>query len=726
MRFSHFTIGHNSNEELALNLAFYKKLGFEIVELVGDSQVWIHDFSNTSGLGATIELVVRSTEGIPVSDVSFAVPDLENKFSMMKSAGITCTMSKPFMKKPYVSVYDRVGNLINLEGSIKFAENMALANAKQVRLSENTNSESNEKVRSCLDISAAKRIGMLTSGGDSSGMNASVRAMTRIAIARGCIPFAIYEGFQGLVDGGDKIKQFGWEDVRGFLSKGGTQIGNCYLTLGTARCAAFRSRSGRLDAAFNLVKNGIDALVVVGGDGSLTGANILRQEWTGLIDELVSIGRLTVDESANLRSGLSIVGLVGSIDNDMSATDITIGAVTSLHRICESVDSLASTASSHQRAFVVEVMGRHCGWLALMAAIAVGADWVCLPERPPPQNVDRYENDWQSELCDIVKQCRKIGNRKTIIVVCEGAIDRNLNPIKAHEIRKVLEDRLGLDTRVTTLGHVQRGGKPCAFDRYLATSQGAHAIDAILHAGPDDPAPMIGMSNNKIVSVPLMEAVKLTQSVTTAIAAKDFKTAMEHRDPDFKSSFDAFINSTRICEDNDLRDTSDQLRIGIIHVGAPAGGMNAATRIAARLCLSKGFTPVGIKNGFLGLVKDEIIILKWQDVIGWQTRGGSELGCNRGHPQPLSWEETRNLKDVDFIDLGSIAYHLQKHKISALLFVGGFEAYTSQLTLTMARSAYPAFCIPMILIPATVSNNVPGTEYSLGSDTVLIYTDSRH
>ena len=209
-----------------------------------------------------------------------------------------------------------------------------------------------------------KRIGVLTSGGDSQGMNAAVRAITRFALQKDCIPFAIYEGYQGLVDGGDKIKQLGWEDVRGFLSMGGTVIG-------TARCLAFRERSGRLKAVYNMIKNGIDALIVIGGDGSLTGADLLRSEWTGLLQELVESGKLTENEIQEYKDHLTIVGMVGSIDNDMSMTDITIGAMSSLHRICESLDALSSTASSHQRAFVVEVMGRHCGWLALMAGIAV-------------------------------------------------------------------------------------------------------------------------------------------------------------------------------------------------------------------------------------------------------------------------------------------------------------------------------------------------------------------
>lgn len=333
-------------------------------------------------------------------------------------------------------------------------------------------------------------------------MNAAVRSITRVALQKGCVPYAVYEGFQGLVDGGSKIKVLGWDSVRGYLAKGGTLIG-------TARCLAFREREGRLQACFNLVKNGIDALVVIGGDGSLTGADILRAEWSGLVDELVATGRLTKEESDHLRTDLSIVGLVGSIDNDMSATDITIGAVTSLHRICESVDSLVSTAQSHQRAFVVEVMGRHCGWLALMAAIAVGADCVFLPERPPPFNQEKYGKNWEEEMCDIVSRNRASGNRKSLIIVAEGAHDCDLNPIKSDTVKKVLEKNLKLDTRVTTLGHVQRGGSTCAFDRYLATVQGEEAVEAILRSTRDTLAPMIGMSHNEIISVPLMEAVKM-------------------------------------------------------------------------------------------------------------------------------------------------------------------------------------------------------------------------
>jgi len=560
-----------------------------------------------------------------------------------------------------------------------------------------------------------KSVGILTSGGDSSGMNAAVRAVVRVALTKGITPYAIYEGYQGMVDGGDKIKALSWEDVGDWLAIGGTEIG-------TARCQEFRTVEGRLTAVRNLVKSGIDALVICGGDGSLTGADFLRAEWTDFVDRLVKQKRLTEEEAAPYRSQLTIVGLVGSIDNDMAQTDLTIGAMTALQRICEALDSIKSTALSHQRAFVVEVMGRHCGWLGLMAAIACGADWLFLPELPPPIG-DEFiaSGDWETEMCDILSKDRKLGNRKTIVIVCEGAIDRNLKPIKPEYVKDVLTKRLNFDTRVTCLGHVQRGGAPSAYDRYLATIQSDEAIKAVLRSTPDTPSPMIGIQQNKITSIPLMEAVSLTHSVSEAVSKKDFNRAMELRDPDFKDAYNAYVESTLYDLYKGKYDRPGKLRIGIMHVGAPAGGMNAATRTAVRLCLNRGHIPIGIYNGFTGLSKGQAETLSWQEVSGWTTRGGSELGTNRVQPLPVS-SNAMPLKYFDsseFIDAGIVAYNFQKLKLQGLIIIGGFEAYSSILTLAQCRNIYPSFCIPMVHIPATVSNNVPGTEYSLGSDTAI-------
>lgn len=238
---------------------------------------------------------------------------------------------------------------------------------------------------------AKKKIAIMTSGGDSPGMNGVVRAVVRTALHMGCEPYCIYDGYEGLVVGGDQIKKAEWGDVRNYLGQGGTLIG-------TRRCMAFYERPGRLTAAKNMILNGIDALIICGGDGSLTGADKFRAEWPSLIEELVSSGQLKKEQVDPYRH-LNIVGLVGSIDNDMSGTDATIGCYSALERICEMVDYIEATASSHSRAFVIEVMGRHCGWLALMAGVATGADFIFIPEKPREEN-------WEEEMCDIVKRVR--------------------------------------------------------------------------------------------------------------------------------------------------------------------------------------------------------------------------------------------------------------------------------------------------------------------------------
>ena len=238
-----------------------------------------------------------------------------------------------------------------------------------------------------ITLPKQRRIGVMTSGGDAPGMNGVVRAVIRSSIAKGCEAYGIFEGYEGLVQGGDLIKPMGWEDVRGWLSIGGTLIG-------TARCKAFYERPGRRTAAKNMILNGINALVICGGDGSLTGADKFRAEWPYLLQELVESKELTPEQITPFKH-LNIVGLVGSIDNDLSSTDATIGCYSSLSRICEAVDCIDATATSHQRAFVIEVMGRHCGWLALMSALSTGADFVFIPENPPAE-------DWKDQMCSVI------------------------------------------------------------------------------------------------------------------------------------------------------------------------------------------------------------------------------------------------------------------------------------------------------------------------------------
>ncbi|KAI5289516.1 6-phosphofructokinase, alpha subunit [Ascosphaera aggregata] len=563
-----------------------------------------------------------------------------------------------------------------------------------------------------------KKIAVLTSGGDAPGMNGVVRAVVRTAIHWSCEAYAVHEGYEGLVAGGHNIRRMHWEDVRGWLSRGGTLVGS-------ARSETFRTREGRLKACANLVRRGIDALVVCGGDGSLTGADLFRREWPSLLDELVEKNEMTAEQVEPHRF-LNIVGTVGSIDNDMSGTDSTIGCYSSLHRICSAVDDVFDTAASHQRGFIVEVMGRHCGWLALMAAISTGADWLFIPECPP-------RDGWEEDMCNIISRNRERGKRRTIVIVAEGAQDSQLNKISSEQVKDILSARLSLDTRTTILGHTQRGGPACVFDRFLSTLQGVEAVRAILEATPETPPYIITIRENQIERTPLVEAVEMTRRVAEAIGQKDFQTAMNLRDADFKDTHRTYINITtpehrkmllppekvryphlRALQlpfgFTDSRGVEQRMRIAIIHVGAPAGGMNPATRAAVNWCYVRGHTPIAIHNGFPGLVRhhndtiSSVRVVPWLESDSWVNLGGSEIGTNRGTPNE---------------DLAGVAECFAKHKFDALFIIGGFEAFTSLSQLRKARSQYPCFRIPMILLPATISNNVPGTEYSLGSDTCL-------
>ncbi|KAI3321435.1 6-phosphofructokinase [Xylariaceae sp. AK1471] len=545
-----------------------------------------------------------------------------------------------------------------------------------------------------------KKIAVMTSGGDSPGMNAVVRAVVRMAIHMDCDAYCVYEGYEGLVRGGNYIKKMGWEDVRGYLSEGGTLIG-------TARCMAFFEREGRLQAARNMVLNGIDALIICGGDGSLTGADRFRAEWPSLLEELVSKGDLQQTQVEPYQH-LNIVGLVGSIDNDLSGTDATIGAYSALARICEMVDYIEATASSHSRAFVIEVMGRHCGWLALMAAVATGADFLFIPEKPRQDN-------WRDEMGQVIKKHRNMGKRKTIVIIAEGALDRHGNKISPSMVKDLLADKngLALDTRITTLGHVQRGGTAVAYDRMLATLQGVEAVKAVLEATPETETCFIAITENKIARKPLMAAVKETQEVAKLIDAQRFDEAMALRDTEFSDQYKSYTMSATMNFGEETKlEENEKMKIGFINVGAPAGGMNAAIRAGVAYCRSRGHEPVAIHNGFAGFARhhgDEplgaVRPFDWLEVDGWASKGGSEIGTNRELPEESGIEHIANL--------------IKQYKFDALFLIGGFEAFHAVSQLRKARNQFPSLCIPMTLLPATISNNVPGTEYSLGSDTCL-------
>jgi 6-phosphofructokinase 1 len=521
-------------------------------------------------------------------------------------------------------------------------------------------------------------------------MNAAVRAVVRTTIDKKAEIYAIYEGYQGLVEGGERIHKMEWDSVGGILQQGGTIIG-------TARSEEFREREGRRKAASNLVKLGIDGLIVIGGDGSLTGAYVFRQEWPSLLAELVQSGEISA-ESAAAHPNLLIVGMVGSIDNDFFGTEMTIGTDSALHRITDAVDAITSTAASHQRTFIVKVMGRNCGYLALHAALATGADWVLIPEAPP--DVD----NWQNVLVDRLKAGTKAGRRDHIIIMAEGARDRDGNYIGSTDVQRVLEESTGEEVRVTVLGHVQRGGRPTAYDRNLATLLGHEAVITILNAKPEDEPVLVRIKANRISCLPLMECVEKTRAVVRAIDAKEYDKAMDLRSSSFKDSFQTLKTMVRALP-HPPTPGQKRFRIGVFHAGAPAPGMNTAARAAIRLGLDKGHIMLGVSNGFEGLAENEIRELDWMSVSDWVPLSGSVLGTSRMIPKGKDWY--------------AIARTIEDNHIDALLAIGGWSAYEGVYKMISDRGNYPAFNIPIVCLPASINNNLPGSEFSIGADTAL-------
>ncbi|XP_066544782.1 ATP-dependent 6-phosphofructokinase, liver type [Amia ocellicauda] len=532
---------------------------------------------------------------------------------------------------------------------------------------------------------AGKAMAVLTSGGDAQGMNAAVRAVTRMGIYVGAKVFLIYEGYQGLVDGGDNIKVANWQSVSNIIQLGGTVIGS-------ARCKAFTTREGRLSAAFNLVQRGITNLCVCGGDGSLTGANIFREEWRGLLEELKNNGRIT-ESAAEHYKHLNIVGLVGSIDNDFCGTDMTIGADSALHRIMEVIDAITTTAQSHQRTFVLECMGRHCGYLALVSALASGADWLFIPEAPP-------EDGWEDHMCTRLGESRSKGSRLNIVIIAEGAQTRNGEPISSNYVKDLVVKRLGYDTRVTVLGHVQRGGTPTAFDRVLSSKMGVEAVVALLEATPETPACVISLCGNQAVRLPLMECVQMTKEVQKAMNEKRFEEAIMLRGKSFENNF----NTYKLLAHQKPALSKSNFSMAILNVGAPAAGMNASVRSAVRVGLAQGHKVYSVNDGFEGLANGAVTEMNWHDVAGWTGQGGSLLGTKRTLPKTC---------------MEKIVENIRKYNIQSMLVIGGFEAYEGVLQLVEARGQYDELCIVMCVIPATISNNVPGTDFSLGADTAV-------
>jgi 6-phosphofructokinase 1 len=313
-----------------------------------------------------------------------------------------------------------------------------------------------------------KKIAVLTSGGDAPGMNAAVRAVTRGALAKGWEPYGVRNGYAGLLAG--TIEPLAARNVGGIVQQGGT-------VLGSARCPEFIEPAGRRKALLNLQQLAIEALVVVGGNGSQTGSASL------------------------VREGFPVVGVPSTIDNDLHGTDISIGADTAINVTLEAIDRLRTTASSHQRAFAVETMGRDCGYIALMSGIAGGAEVIALPE----------SEITPSQVAERLRDAYRRGKTHALAVIAEGAT------CGVHELMEYYSanrESIGFELRVTRLGHVVRGGAPGAADRILATRLGAAAVDALADGKH---GVLVGIVRNEVKRTPLAEVAGRTRPVDTAL-----------------------------------------------------------------------------------------------------------------------------------------------------------------------------------------------------------------
>ncbi|MBQ1941139.1 MAG: 6-phosphofructokinase [Anaerovibrio sp.] len=300
-----------------------------------------------------------------------------------------------------------------------------------------------------------KSIGVLTSGGDSPGMNAATRAVVRTALYEGAKVWGIYNGYRGLLD--EEMEEMSSRSVADIIQRGGT-------ILGTARCKRFMTPEGRQQAFENMKKRGIEGLVIIGGDGSMRGASKFSDE-----------------------TGVPIVGLPGTIDNDVWGTDYTIGSDTAANTIIDAINKLRDTASAHSRIAVVEVMGRHCGWLAMLAGIAGGAEFVLIPEKE--YNLDK--------ICEGLMKSYEAGRRYSLVVVAEGVGS-------SVDIGKYIEEKTQMDVRVSVLGHIQRGGSPSVIDRVKASQLGEKAALAVL-AGQSNV--VFGFDKGKVVAIDLHDAI---------------------------------------------------------------------------------------------------------------------------------------------------------------------------------------------------------------------------
>lgn len=511
-------------------------------------------------------------------------------------------------------------------------------------------------------MNSVYRIGVLTSGGDAPGMNACLRGVVRAALNRGWEVYGIRDAYQGLVEGGDKISPIDWVDVSWNFREGGTFLGSARFVdlIGDSD----QARGIKQKALLNLKRLGISGVIVIGGDGSLTGAY-------DLFAFLKQHGPLITDLQD---MELSIVGIPGSIDNDIAYTDMSIGADTTLNTIVACIDKLRDTAISHKRISIVEVMGRLRGYLAVMSGLASGADQIFIRE-------DKITKEKLNTMLRDLTVSFAHGQKAGVIVRSEGAV------ISTDYLKETIEILLEpkRDVRETVLGHLQRGGNPTAFEIILAMRMGVQAVQ-LLAEDFGEPR-MVSIKNGGITSITLSDCLK------------------KMRTPEFRGELSQNTKSAfrlnKILEETPIA-TIQNIRYGILTDGSNVSGMNMAIRAVARLAINEGKEVIGIKGGFTGLAQGAASAFPFEwgmlEMSSIMRRGGTLLGVS-GNEAILNEQ-----------DLVAMRSQVASLKMDGLIVIG------DRLTYENAARLSADIRMPVVGVPAALNCNIPGTDWVIGMD----------
>ncbi|ADM11203.1 6-phosphofructokinase [Encephalitozoon intestinalis ATCC 50506] len=613
------------------------------------------------------------------------------------------------------------------------------------------------------------RIAIVTSGGDAPGMNSAIKSITRTGIKWGASVYGVYNGYDGLIN--NNIRRLSWDTETHCSSQGGT-------VLLSARSQKFMGKEGRKEAVLNMVRKKINCVIVLGGDGSMKGAMVLRDEFKDHLRDLIREGKISprdlkrilnskaeskdeekekvttetsgvgysdfygapecyketpmvyhdlnssddmledlqmdkcsceemdLDEIEKYVYDLKVVGIPATIDNDICGVPISLGEDTAIHRVIEGIDHLMSTMKSHTRTFVIEVMGRKCGWIALMSALASSADYVLLPEAP---------TEWKKEMIEALTTARRCGKAGTFVIVSEGAVEKDGTPIHASQAVEEIA-KFGMDVRLLKLGHIQRGGPTSAQDRIYGTLLGVKAVEISL--GPTKDPVMISIFRDEIFEIELKEVIERNNLVRDFQEKKLFEDVLKSRCNFFRLAYSYFRKSLMTgirnirdkgcdCSSREKIETECSCgpdcrgkyedrkpRIGVLQFGRRASGMNTVLNAVVQYSLVAGAEPYYIPNGFEGLVNNQLIRAKPYEFFGDVNNGGSAIGVGG---------------DLE-VDIKLIQRKVVESGLDSLIIIGGSKALNTIKELKGVN---------IVLVPASSYNNIPKIDISIGADTAL-------